>query len=136
MDLEHPAISRTLKEGYPDGAGKPQQKNTNPFYYNRVEEDEQMDDLINDLLEIKNSVDVEEFLSIEIDVIDEKVKILLNDYKVMTNHFDINKAAIRTSDEGFIRLTSKESDDLEVNCYINHSELEACTKEFGGIMNE
>src|SRR5699024_7285915 len=27
MDLEHPSISKTLKEGYPDGAGKPLYKN-------------------------------------------------------------------------------------------------------------
>src|SRR5699024_2185100 len=54
MDLEHPAISRTLKEGYPDGAGKPQQKNTNLPNYNRVEEDEQMDfeEMINELFHL------------------------------------------------------------------------------------
>lgn len=27
MDLEHPSISKTLKEGYPDGTGKPKYKN-------------------------------------------------------------------------------------------------------------
>lgn len=42
MDLEHPAISRTLKEGYPDDAGKPQYKNNIHPDYNRVKEDTQM----------------------------------------------------------------------------------------------
>ena|SRR5699024_1107373 len=34
MDLEHPSITKTLKEGYPDGAGKPQYKNYIQDKYN------------------------------------------------------------------------------------------------------
>lgn len=66
MDLEHPAITKAQKWGYPDGAGKPQQKNTNPFYYNRVEEDEQMD-FTN---EIKSLIKMQESLKSHYGVID------------------------------------------------------------------
>lgn len=50
MDLEYPAISRTLKEGYPDGTGKPQQTITVNPNYNRGEEDNQMEDLLQELM--------------------------------------------------------------------------------------
>lgn len=43
MDLEHPAISRTLKEGYPDGTGKPTNKNITNLDYIKEEEDYQME---------------------------------------------------------------------------------------------
>lgn len=46
MDLEHPAISKTLKEGYPDDAGKPQYKNNIHPDYNRVKEEKQMNDKV------------------------------------------------------------------------------------------
>ena len=42
MDLEHPSITRTLKEGYPDGTGKPQYTNNTNLDYIKDEEDYQM----------------------------------------------------------------------------------------------
>lgn len=50
MDLQHPSITRTLKEGYPDGTGKPQQTITVNPNFNRVKEDNQMEKLLQELM--------------------------------------------------------------------------------------
>lgn len=64
MDLEHPAITKTLKTGYPDDAGKP----TNKIYYtpdySRDEEETQMefeDYTIRELLDMDAKITIDLF---------------------------------------------------------------------------
>lgn len=51
MDLEHPAISRTQKEGYPDGTGKPLNNNIVSCDYSREEEETQVNEEFIDFIE-------------------------------------------------------------------------------------
>src|SRR5699024_7990228 len=63
MDLEHPSISKTLKEGYPDGAGKPLYKNNLCADYSTNGDENKMEktlvDLIFDVLQICMENDLE-----------------------------------------------------------------------------
>src|SRR5690625_1841117 len=70
MDLEHPAISRTLKTGYPDGAGKPTNKNISNLDYIKDKEDYQMEfeDLtVRELLDMEMRIDITHFVATEED---------------------------------------------------------------------
>src|SRR5690625_1876589 len=50
MDLEHPSITKTLKEGYPDGAGKPLYKNYTCADYSTNGDENKMQKTLDDLV--------------------------------------------------------------------------------------